>query len=79
MKYYFLFIYFQSLWFGGDLASIVGECACSDSLFWNEDELECQTPTFGSVGMIILFILIALVATCGCCCGGFLIVRKILK
>ena len=47
-------------WFGGDLASIRGKCQCRDGMDWDNYELQCQ-PSW-SVGMIVLYGIIAFVA-----------------
>jgi len=31
-------------WFGGDVASISGECACPPGMFWDESNVKCQRP-----------------------------------
>ena len=53
-------------WFGGDLASIVGECQCGDGVDWDEGFLECEEPL--SAGRIVLMVLIVLFCFCifGC-------------
>ena len=38
-------------WFGGDLASIVGKCECTDGFVWDDDDLTCETVS--STGLII--------------------------
>ena len=45
-------------WFGGDLASIGGECQCGDGLDWEEDLLECQEPR--PLSQIVFIVLICL-------------------
>ena len=32
----------SKLWFGGDWASIRGECNCQAGLLWNGNELSCE-------------------------------------
>lgn len=67
--------FFQNLWFGGDVASIVGECSCPDGMFWDNDDLTCK-PSF-SIGMgAIIGIIIAGIIGCCCCCGLCLLARK---
>ena len=34
----------QRAWFGGDFASIIGECACPMGSIWNDNELRCDGP-----------------------------------
>ena len=57
-------------WFGGDFASIRGKCQCDDGMDWDNYELQCQ-PSL-SVGMTVLFCLIAFVGlgifSAVCCC-----------
>ena len=43
---HFKFILLQALWFGGDAASIIGECACPHGMNWNDYELECRQNFF---------------------------------
>jgi len=55
----------NKLWFGGDLVSIVGECACSDEWFWDVDDLECKRPAKVAgwlVGVIIMSVIAVIVA-----------------
>jgi len=55
----------NKLWFGGDLVSIVGECACSDEWFWDGDDLECKRPAKVAgwlVGVIIMAVIAVIVA-----------------
>ena len=53
-------------WFGGDFAKIVGKCRCGDEKVWEHDEVECEQSW--SVGMIVLFCLIGVVALLLICC-----------
>ena len=69
---------FQSGWFGGDWARIVGECACPRGMVFDEREMQCQTAMFGSIGAIIgvVFVgILVLLCACGCC---FFAARKFL-
>ena len=34
--------FFQALWFGGDVARIVGNCACPRGMVFDEREMQCQ-------------------------------------
>ena len=55
----------NKLWFGGDLVSIVGECACSDEWFWDVDDLECKRPAKVRgwlLGVIIMAVIAVIVA-----------------
>ena len=72
---YKLDISISQAWFGGNSASIRGECQCGEGMEWNKEELQCEKLSF-SVGLIILSCLIGLVALvilCAlCCCTGIL-------
>ena len=37
---------FQRAWFGGDFASIIGECACPRGSVFNNRELRCDSELF---------------------------------
>ena len=37
---------FQHAWFGGDFASISGECSCPHGMFWDDNEVRCQRPRY---------------------------------
>jgi len=59
----------SALWFGGDVARIVGECACPRGMVFNNRELECQTAVFGTGALIaVVFVgILMLLCACGCC------------
>merc|ERR1719367_2553104 len=59
-------------WFGGDFASIKGECSCPDGMFWDDDDLRCRET--GGVGLAlglagIVGIIVAGLIGCCCCVG----------
>jgi len=62
-------------WFGGDVASIVGECACPHGMNWNDYELECRTNFFSGTSLIIVVVIALLIGLC-CCCGCLFMARK---
>ncbi len=66
----------SALWFGGDAARIVGECACPHGMVWDDYEMECEMAGFG-IGMIFVFIIVVLILLCCCAGGAFLIVRRL--
>lgn len=70
----------SALWFGGDAARIVGECACPHGMVWDNREMECEYQMFGggmmgSIGLVGLIIGI-IMAIC-CCACGVLLVRRV--
>lgn len=68
----------SALWFGGDIARIVGECSCPPNTVWNESELQCDSNLFLGLTTTILTVVIVLAVlfTFCCCICGFLICRK---
>merc|ERR1712111_64175 len=61
----------NAAWFGGDFASIKGECSCPDEMFWDNDDLRCrETPRFPSLS-VLKFI--------GLTIGGLIIILIILS
>ena len=68
----------SALWFGGDVARIVGECACPQGMFFDDDEMQCETNVIGGVGASIGLIVAALFGMCCCGCICFLIVRNMM-
>ena len=69
-------ILFQALWFGGDVARIVGECACPHGMVFDNREMQCERSFMGGIGMIVssLFAVLILMCCCGCAC--FMVVRR---
>jgi len=65
----------SNLWFGGDAAAIVGECACPHGMNWNDYELECRTNFFSGTSLIIVVVIALLIGLC-CCCGCLFMARK---
>lgn len=65
----------SALWFGGDAASIVGECACPHGMNWNDYELHCQTNFFSGTTLIIAIVIPLLIGLC-CCCACVFLARK---
>jgi len=65
----------SNLWFGGDAASIVGECACPYGMTWNDYELQCQTNFFSGTTLIIAIVIPLLIGLC-CCCACVFLARK---
>ena len=60
----------QRAWFGGDFASIVGECACPNGFVWDDDNLMCRTIVGYGIGSIIgsiVGILVSLALLFICC------------
>jgi len=54
-------------WFGGDFASIIGECACPRGSVFNNYELRCDRELFGTrMIMIIVGVIVVLILLCGC-------------
>lgn len=68
-------------WYGGDFASIVGECSCPHGYYFNDRgrNLGCESQGFFS-GMsgtsLVLAILIPLAILICCCCGAVYAFRK---
>lgn len=62
-------------WFGGDVASIVGECACPRGMVWNDYQVQCETNYFSGTNLL-LFILIPILALSCCCCAGIFLFKK---
>ena len=73
--YYMLILMLQALWFGGDAASIVGECACPHGMRWDDYEMQCRTNYFSGTNLLIAILVPLLVLIC-CCCVGVYVVRK---
>ena len=70
-----LFLIFQRAWFGGDFASIVGECACPHGMYFDQREMYCRQNFMGSsIGMAVIGICV-LVGLC-CCCGLCFVANK---
>jgi len=65
----------SAAWFGGDVASIVGECACPHGMNWNDYELHCQTNFFSGTTLIIVIVIPLLIGLC-CCCACVFLARK---
>ncbi len=65
----------QNLWFGGDVASIVGECACPHGMLWDDYQVQCKTNYFSGTNLLIAILVPLLVLVC-CCCVGVYVVRK---
>ena len=58
----------NSTWFGGDAASIRGECQCQEGLWWDEDELECfveEEEVHPGWGMLYLVLIVVGISACG--------------
>jgi len=54
-------------WFGGDFASIIGECACPHGSTFNNYEMRCDRDLFNTrMIMIIVGVIVVLVLLCGC-------------
>jgi len=65
----------SALWFGGDVARIVGECACPRGMYFDNYEMYCRQKFFsGTLGMVVIAIC-ALVGVC-CCCGCLFMANK---
>jgi len=65
----------SALWFGGDVASIVGECACPRGMHFDDWEMQCRQNFFsGTVGIVVIVICV-LIGLC-CCCGCFFMANK---
>ena len=64
-----MFMIFQSAWFGGNGAKIIGECNCADDLIWDDDDLMCREGGIG--GWVIFGIMVGIFAgfvlLCICC------------
>ena len=77
INYYYmnLFLILQRAWFGGDFASIVGECACPRGMYFDQHEMYCRQNFMGSsIGMAVIGICV-LVGLC-CCCGLCFVANK---
>lgn len=62
-------------WFGGDFASIIGECACPRGMYFDQREMYCRQNFMGSsIGMAVIGICV-LVGLC-CCCGCLFAANK---
>jgi hypothetical protein len=74
--YDFIFSLLQNLWFGGDVARIVGECACPHGMYFDNREMYCRRNfmggTFGIIGLIMGILILV-----GCCCCGVLAFKKL--
>jgi hypothetical protein len=62
-------------WFGGDFASIVGECACPRGMVWDQRDVYCRQKGFGN-GWVALIAIAILVGACVCCAGMAMMARK---
>jgi len=71
-------LFFQALWFGGDITRIVGECVCPRGMVWNDNEMECESNLFWglSTTLLTVVIVLAVLFTFCCCVCGFLIFRR---
>ena len=70
-----LFLIFQRAWFGGDFASIIGECACPRGMVFDQREMYCRQNFMGStIGLVVIGICV-LVGLC-CCCGCLFMANK---
>ena len=61
----------QAAWFGGDFASIKGECSCPGGMFWDDDDLRCRETEGGSQAKARRFLAIigiVVASLIGCCC-----------
>lgn len=65
----------SALWFGGNAAAIVGECACPHGMRWDNYEVQCKTNYFSGTNLVIAILVPLLVLVC-CCCVGVYVVRK---
>ena len=71
-------VYLQNLWFGGDVARIVGECNCPDGMFFDDDDMQCRpVPGFGILA--ILGIVIAAIVPCCCCVACCFLAKKMMS
>jgi len=62
-------------WFGGDFASIIGECACPRGMYFDQREMYCRQNFMGStIGLVVIGICV-LVGLC-CCCGCLFMANK---
>lgn len=70
----------SALWFGGDAARIVGECACPYGMVFNDREMRCmlapQRVGFSGTSLVMVILIPLLVISCCCCIGAF-VVRKL--
>ena len=67
----------SNAWFGGDVARIVGECACPPGMVFNDSQMKCESSGYGLSGTgLILAILIPLGIAMCCCCGAVYAFRK---
>jgi len=69
----------SALWFGGDAARIVGECACPYEMFFDDRELQCRVrpSSYGFSGTNLILVILIPLLIMGCCCiGGIFLVRK---
>jgi hypothetical protein len=48
----------QNLWFGGDVARIVGECVCPVGLYFDDSEMNCRQNSVGLSGWSMFGIVI---------------------
>jgi len=62
-------------WFGGDYASIVGECACPHGMVWDDYEVQCRTNYFSGTNLLLAILVPILLLSC-CCCVGIYVARK---
>ena len=74
-----MFFFAQALWFGGDVARIVGECACPRGMRWDDYEMECENDFLGGVGTVLGVVagIALLFILCCCGCAAFFLLRKI--
>ena len=59
----------SALWFGGDVARIVGSCECEDGWSFDDDELECRKNIpfpIGAIVGIVFAVILAFLCACGC-------------
>ena len=57
----------SNLWFGGDVARIVGECACPRGMFFNDREMRCESSGLSGTSLILAILIPLGVAMCAPC------------
>ena len=68
------------MWFGGDAARIVGQCACTQGMVWSDREMRCESQMMGGVmggiGMILTALFVGAIILCCCGCAAFFFLRN---
>lgn len=67
----------SALWFGGDVARIIGECACPHGMYFDNYDMNCR-QRFLSSPFALIGLAIAIGVVLCCCCGFLCVARKVM-